>query len=270
MSASARADLEVLFRIAHAVHAAVRRSRASPHGGDVVAMGADGSPTEEMDRIAEGQVLGVLEAEKVDWDVVSEEIGLVRRGGTKTLVVDPIDGSHNVLRGMPFATVSLALGDRDLSGVEAGVVHDLFTGSTYWATRGGGAFCDGRPIHVRPWELRGELFFVNLGRHSTRRAVGLAERGRRIRSLGCASLEMVMVAQGAADAYLFDNDTPNRNLRVTDIAAAYRIVLEAGGHVGDATLAPLDGFPLRLGVHTGVCAWGDPGFAASLHPKESP
>ncbi len=233
-------------------------------------MGADGSPTEEMDRIAEGQVLAALEAEGVDWNVVSEEIGLVERGGSKTLVVDPIDGSHNVLRGMPFATVSLALGEGTLAGVDVGLVHDLFSGATFWATRGGGAFVDGRPIHVRGWELRQELFFVNLGRHSTRRAVELAERGRRIRSLGCASLEMSMVAQGAADAYLFDNDTPNRNLRVTDIAAAYRIVLEAGGQVGDAHLAPLEEFPLKLGVHTGVCAWGDPAFANSLHPKEKP
>ncbi len=269
MAEAGSRDIDVLFRIAQSVQAAVRRSRGSPHRGDVVAMGADGSPTEEMDRIAEGQVLNVLEAEKVDWNVLSEEIGLVPRGGRRTLVVDPIDGSHNILRGMPFATVSLALGERDLEGVDAGLVLDLFTGTTYWAERGRGAFSDGRPIHVRPWELRQELFFVNLGRHSTRRALGLAERGRRIRSLGCASLEMVMVARGAADAYLFDNDTPNRNLRVTDIAAAYRIVREAGGSVGDATFGPLESFPLALGIHTSILAFGDPAFASSLKPPEA-
>ena len=232
-------------------------------------MGADGSPTEEVDRIAEGQVLSALEAEGLDWNVESEEIGTVDRGGRLTLVVDPIDGSHNVLRGMPFASVSLALGRETLAGVEAGVIRDLFTGSTFWATRGGGAFCDGRPIRVRAWDLRGELFFVNLGRHSTPRALRLAERGRRIRSLGCASLEMAMVARGAADAYLFENDVPNRNLRVTDIAAAYRIVREAGGFVGDAGFRPLDDFPLRLGTHTSVCAWGDPAFVQSLHAEAS-
>jgi fructose-1,6-bisphosphatase/inositol monophosphatase family enzyme len=224
-------------------------------------MGADGSPTEELDRVAEGQILSTLEAEGVDWDILSEEIGLVVRGGSRTLVVDPIDGSHNALRGMPFASVSLALGRKSLGGIEVGVVHDLFTGATLWAARGHGAFLDGRPIHVRPWEVRKELLFVNLGRHSTPRAVHWAERGRRIRSLGCASLEMSMVARGAADAYLFENDTPTRNLRVTDIAAAYRIVLEAGGTVGDANFAPIDEFPLELGRHTSVCAWGDPNFA---------
>ncbi|HYK94146.1 MAG TPA: inositol monophosphatase family protein [Thermoplasmata archaeon] len=263
------ADLELLVRIAHAVQGVVRQSRGSPHRGDMVGMGADGSPTEEVDRIAEGRVLSILESEGVDWNVLSEEIGTVQRGGARTLVVDPIDGSHNVLRGMPFATISLALGSGTLSGVDVGVVHDLFTGTTFWASRGGGAFCDGLPIRVRPWELRRELFFVNLGRHSTSRALRLAERGRRIRSLGCASLEMVMVAQGAADAYLFDNDTPNRNLRVTDIAAAFRIVGEAGGFVGDASFGSIENFPLQLGTHTSVCAWGDAAFPSSVHGPEA-
>ncbi|MCI4360507.1 MAG: sugar kinase, partial [Thermoplasmata archaeon] len=117
---------------------------------------------------------------------------------------DPIDGSHNALRNMPFATVSLALGRGTLGGIEKGVVRDLTNGFTYWASRGHGAFRDGRRLRTRPWNVRSELFFVNLGRHSTPNAVHLAEHGRRIRSLGCASLEIAMVAQGAADAYFFE------------------------------------------------------------------
>ncbi|MCI4339928.1 MAG: fructose-1,6-bisphosphatase [Thermoplasmata archaeon] len=256
-------ELEVLFRIAAAVQSVVRQSATSPHRGDVVAMGADGSPTEELDRIAEGQVLEVLEEEGVDWDVLSEEIGLVRRGGGKLLVVDPIDGSHNALRNMPFATISLALGRGTVGGIEKGVVRDLTNGLTYWASIGGGAFRDGRRIRTRSWDLRSELFFVNLGRHSTPNALSLAEHGRRIRSLGCASLEIAMVAQGAADAYFFENDTRPRNLRVTDIAAAYRILLEAGGGMTDAAGRPVEAIPLDLAEHTSVFAYGDAAFARS-------
>jgi NAD+ kinase len=256
-------ELEVLFRIAQAVHQTVRQSMTSPHRADVVAMGADGSPTEELDRVAEGQILSVLEAERIDWDILSEEVGLVRRGGDRLLVVDPIDGSHNALRSMPFSTVSLALGRGNLDGIEKGVVRDLFHGTTYWATRGGGAFRDGRRIFVRPWEVRSELFFVNLGRHSTKAALEIAERGRRVRSLGCASLEMAMVAQGSADAYYFENDTVQRNLRVTDIAAGYRILREAGGGVTDAMGQPVGAVPLDLDQHTSVLAYGDAKFAAS-------
>lgn len=257
------AELEVLVRMSQAVQVAVREARTSPRRADVVAMGADGSPTEQMDRLAERAVLDALKAEGVDWNLVSEEIGRVERGGSRTLVVDPVDGSHNALRGIPCATVSLALGRSDLASVEIGLVRDLFNGSTFWAARGCGAFQDGRPIHVRAWDPRSEMFFVNLGRHSTARSVAFAGRGRRIRSMGCASLEMAMVALGAADAYLFENDTPHRNLRVTDIAASYRIVQEAGGFVGDALFRSIDAFPLALGHHTSVAAWGDAKFAAA-------
>ena len=89
-------------------------------GADVVAMGADGTPTEELDRLAETEILKVLDAEGVDWNLLSEEIGYVSRGGQNTLVVDPIDGTSNALRGLPFSTVSLALGRRDLASIEVG------------------------------------------------------------------------------------------------------------------------------------------------------
>lgn len=262
-------ELEVLFRISQSVHRAVRQAITSPHRGDVVAMGADGSPTEELDRVAEGQILSTLEAEGVDWDILSEEAGRIARGGGPLLVVDPIDGSHNALRSMPFSTISLALGRGTLGGVDKAVIRDLFHGTTYWATRGGGAWRDGHRLRVRPWVAKSELFFVNLGRHATPRALALAEHGRRIRSLGCASLEMAMVAQGSADAYFFENDSPPRNLRVTDIAAGFLLLREAGGGVVDATGQPIDGVKLDLGEHTSVFAWGDAAFPAS-RAKEGP
>jgi fructose-1,6-bisphosphatase/inositol monophosphatase family enzyme len=260
-------ELGQLFRIAEAVQGVVRQAASSPRRGHVVAMGADGSPTEAMDRLAETRILECLKADGVDWNLLSEEVGAVARGGRRTLVVDPIDGSHNALRSLPFSTVSLALGDATVGSVEIGLVRDLATGSTRWASKGGGAFVDGRRIRTRPWERRSELFFLNLGRHATPRAVALAARARRVRSLGCASLEMAFVAEGGADAYLFENERPERNLRVTDIAASYRIVLEAGGAVTDASGASLEEMPLDLAHHTSVLAAGDPAFLASARSE---
>jgi NAD+ kinase len=258
VSGPARSELEVLYRISVAVQQVVREAEGSPHRGDVVAMGADGTPTEELDRLAETEILKALDAEGVDWNLLSEEIGHVSRGGESTLVVDPIDGTSNALRNLPFSTVSLALGRRDLSGIEMGLVRDLHRGTTYWAARGQGAFRDGRRIRTRTWNARSEIFFVNLGRPSTERATRLAAKSRRIRSLGCASLEILMVAQGSADGYFFENAPETRNLRVTDVAGAYRILLEAGGGVGDATGHSIDAFPLTVERRTSVFAWGDP------------
>jgi fructose-1,6-bisphosphatase/inositol monophosphatase family enzyme len=263
-----RPALEVLFRISAAVHQIVRDAAGSPRRADVVAMGADGSPTEELDRVAEQEILRQLDAEGVDWDLLSEEIGLVRRGGDRTLVVDPIDGTANTLRNLPFSTVSLALGRGNLAGIEIGVVRDLYRGTTYWAARGEGAFRDGRPLRTRAWNPKGDLFFLNLGRHATERTVRLANRFRRVRSLGCASLEMLMVAEGAADAYIFENEPDSRNLRATDIAAAYRILFEAGGGVRDVHGRSIESFPLSLDEHSSVLAFGDPAFAAAAHDGE--
>lgn len=257
-------ELEILFRIALAVQRTVRDAAGSPHRADVVATSAGGTPTEELDRLAEHEILRSLEAERVDWNVVSEEIGSVDRGGARTLVVDPIDGTSNALRQMPFFTVSLALGSRDLDGIDHGVVRDLERGTTYWASRGTGAFRDGRPIRTRPRRARGEVVFLNLGRRSGPRATRLASAARRVRSLGCASLELMMVAQGSADAFLFENADPTLNLRVTDIAAAYRILVEAGGGVGNADGAPLGPLPLGIGERTSVFAWGDPAVGAAF------
>jgi len=254
-------ELETLFRIGLAVQQVVRDAESSPHRADVVAMGADGSPTEELDRLAEAEIRRVMEEEGVDWDLVSEEIGHVRRGGDRTLVVDPIDGTTNALRNLPFSTVSLALGRNDLSGIDLGLVRDLYRGTTYWAVRGGGAFRDGRPIRTRPWTGRGEVFFVNLGSLATERAHRLGAKARRIRSLGCASFELLMVAQGSADGYLYENTAENRNLRATDIAAVYRILTEAGGGLTDARGGSLDTFPLGVERRTSVFGFGDMAFA---------
>lgn len=270
MTGDANRDLEVLFRIAHAVHSAVRESMTSPHRADVVAMGADGSPTEEIDRVAEARILACLEAEAVGWDLLSEEIGHVARGGERLLIADPIDGSHNALRGIPFATVSLALGRNNLDGVDIGVVHDLVTGQTFWAVRGGGAWRDGRRLHSRPLAGRPSLVLANLGVHATPRVPQFAARARRVRALGCASREILLVAEGGADAYMYENQPQNRNLRVTDIAAAYRILLEAGGGIGDAMGRPIGQITLDLSQHTSVLAWGDRALLSSQDAEAAP
>jgi fructose-1,6-bisphosphatase/inositol monophosphatase family enzyme len=257
-------ELGVLHRIGLAVERVAREAARSPHRADVVAMGASGTPTEEVDRLAEAAILHALDDEGVDWNVVSEEVGTVDRGGSKTLVIDPIDGTANAVRNLPFSSVSLALGTNDLGGVELGLVRDLFRGTTYWAARGEGAYRDGRPIRTRPWPGRGEVVFANLGRAASPRAAALGGRARRVRALGCASLEITLVAEGAGDAYVFENADEATNLRATDIAAGYRILLEAGGGLSDTRGGSLERFPLGVVRRTTVLAWGDPAFGRAV------
>ncbi len=231
-------------------------------------MGADGSPTERIDRIAEEEILRLLDREGVDWNFVSEEAGAVERGGRETLVVDPIDGSSNAVRGFPFTSISLALGRDTLDGIDIGVIHDLYRNSTFWAVRGEGAFRDGRRLRPRPFDPKREFLLVSLGRYSSEESLRHARRARRARSLGCASLEIASVAEGTADGYYFNSSVDERNLRATDIAAAYRILREAGGGLEDAHGRSIDDFPLGVERRTSLFAWGDPAYRAAF-PERS-
>ena len=113
--------------------------------------------------------------------------------GEYTVVVDPIDGSTNCDRGVPFYATSLAI----LRGKElvAGLVMNQATGSVFAAERGGGAERDGEAIYAS-------------GQRDLSKAIvgfsGLAERNigwAQNRSMGAASLEICLVADGSLDAY---------------------------------------------------------------------
>src|SRR5439155_707517 len=77
---------------------------------EVVGRGADGAPSTRIDRLAEETVLRVLDYEGAALNVLSEEAGFIDRGGKAILVLDPIDGTHNAIRGIPTYSVSLAIG----------------------------------------------------------------------------------------------------------------------------------------------------------------
>lgn len=257
-------DLEILVRLSASVHRVVREWARAPRRAEVVGMGADGSPTEALDRVAEAEILLQLDREGVDWNLLSEERGYVARGGRRTLVADPIDGSLNALSGIAPATVSLGLGEDRLGSIEVGLVHDLFRGTTYWAIRGRGAFRDGERLVPRKYRPGHDLLCASLGSHATPEVQDRAAAARRVRSLGCASMEILAVAEGYSDGYLFAHREPSQNLRVTDVVAAYRILMEAGGGASAVDGSSLEGVPLGLEPRISFVAWGDPAYREFL------
>lgn len=243
------------MELANAVHQAVAQIVEDP--AEVVGRGADGAPSLRIDRVAEEAVLRLLEYEGSRIDVLSEESGFVRRGGDSLLVVDPIDGTHNAVRGVPAYAVSLAIGRKRLSDVEEGLVRDLVTGSTYYAAKGRGATLNGRPIRARPFHPEDSLFSVYLGSNAHPDAARVAARGRRVRHLGAASLDLCLVARGAADLYYMHSSILATKLRAVDLAAGTLVVREAGGGVRDLAGRDLD-MPLEPGARTDLIAFGDP------------
>lgn len=245
---------DLLLQLADAVQRAVEEIAEDP--AEVLGRGADGAPSTRIDRVAEAAVLRVLEYEGVSLDVLSEEAGFLDRGGKATLVLDPIDGTHNALRGVPAYAVSMAIGRSRLSDVQEGLVRDLASGATFYAAKGQGAKRNGRPIRVHPYDAKDQLFSVYLGSNAHPDAGRVASRARRVRNLGAASLDLCLVASGAADAYYVHTSVVDTKLRVVDIAAGVLIVREAGGLVLDLAGSDLD-LPIEATARTDLVAVGD-------------
>lgn len=225
----------LLFDMADAVAALVLRSPRDDFARSL-GIGADGTPTKVVDDMAEKEILRILEEDGAKLDVLSEEAGHIDRGGSATLVIDPIDGTTNAIRGVPLYCVSLAVADGPLSSVRTGLVRNIPTGDVYLGRRKGGAFLNGQRIAARRFDPESAILSPTLGEHARPEALHLAQTRYHVRSLGSAALEMCFVGQGALDLYYF---APEK-LRVTDIAASTLIVREAGGLVRNASGKDLD------------------------------
>ncbi len=207
-----------------------------------ICMGADGTPTEEIDKVAENAVLRYIAANNIRLNVLSEEIGYVDNGADETLVLDPIDGTTNSVVGIPMYTVSLAIGKDSLNDIHTALIYNLATGEEFSAVKGKGAYQNGKRIHVKQDFSQDKVkMSIYLGKGANLLAFSLAKRIRSTRSFGCSSLEMALVANGATDGYLMQTDNYNRSMRVVDIAASALILREAGGEV-----YTLDGVPLDM------------------------
>ena len=146
-----------------------------------------------LDLAADGAALPVLHGAGLT--VLSEESGVTGDGGSGLLaVIDPIDGSTNAFRGVPFYSTSICVLDDE--GPRVGVVTNQATGLRYAAVRGDGAQKDGRDITPSGCEdLEAAIVGISgfPGTHP-----GWAQ----YRALGAASLECCAVGEGVLDAYL--------------------------------------------------------------------
>jgi fructose-1,6-bisphosphatase/inositol monophosphatase family enzyme len=194
--------------------------------GSNIGIGADGTPTKYIDKIAEDIALRYLSKIKHPVNVLSEEIGFVDNGAEYTFVLDPVDGTRNAVRGIPFYSISLGIGRSKINDVEYGVVKNIPTGDVFLAEKNKGAFLNNNQIAVPECPEKLLLSSLTLGKNIDEVTNFLAQRDI-VRSLGSASLEMCMVAIGALDFYVVGREF----MRVTDIAASTLIVREAGGLV---------------------------------------
>ncbi len=216
--------------------------------GNNIGIGADGTPTKYVDKLAEDVAINFLEKSKVKVNILSEEVGYLDFGGEYTFVLDPVDGTRNAYRGIPFYSVSLGIGKSALSDIEYGIVKNIPTGDVFVAEKNQGAFLNNKRIAVPEIPDKELLSSLTLGITFDKVTLSLAKKDK-VRSLGSASLEMCMVATGALDFYVVGKEY----LRVIDIAASTLILREAGGVVTNILGEQLD-MPLSLDERTSVIA----------------
>lgn len=179
-----------------------------------------------------GQFAGDVEADQIALDmllgrgyqVFSEESGnsggQVQAGSKITVVVDPVDGSTNASRGIPFYSVSLCA----LKGKEplVGLVKNLSTGVIYHAQKGGKGFKDGDLIYPsKVTQLKNAVIGVN---GYPKSHFGWAQ----FRAFGSSALELCMVAEGSIDGFI---DLSGEKLASWDILGGVFICKAAGACV---------------------------------------
>jgi len=188
----------------------------------VLRRGEGGDDTTAIDDAAETVVLARLRPLGVS--IVSEEVGLVE-GSSTIVVVDPIDGSLNAKRGIPFFSVSIAVAEGErMDDVHFGYVYDFGSGEEWVARRGEGATLNGERLSVRPKEtieiLSFEATLTSLVARDAGKVAGLAYR---LRIMGSLALSLCHLAAGRVDGVC-----SLKGARSVDIAAAQLLVREAG------------------------------------------
>jgi myo-inositol-1(or 4)-monophosphatase len=226
----------------------------------VVGQGLGGDETTAIDEAAEDAILARFRA--IDGiTIVSEEAGRIGNGST-VVVVDPIDGSLNAKRGIPFFSVSIAVADGPTMGdVHFGYVYDFGNGEEWVARRGEGATLNGERLTVRPKDTIEILSFeATLTSLIARDAPKIAELAYRLRIMGSLALSLCHLAAGRVDAVC-----SLKGARSVDIAAAQLLVREAGLAIElfDDPRAFVDA-ELDLEGRSRVAAAGTPALCAQL------
>ncbi len=179
-----------------------------------------------LDLKADAAALDLLDRAKVG--VLSEESGLRRADAEIVVILDPIDGSTNASRRIPWYATSLCAVDAD--GPRVALVRNLATGLTFRAVRGAGATCDGEPIAPSA-VVEMSSAVVGLSGYPPEHL-----GWRQFRTLGAAALDLCAVASGSLDAFI---DCSFDAHGVWDYAGGLLICREAGAHIDDALGRPM-------------------------------
>ncbi|MFN0013334.1 MAG: inositol monophosphatase family protein [Saprospiraceae bacterium] len=230
-------DLELLTRQANAAVLEVadflRQEAARVQPGQIEEKHLNGLVS-YVDRTAEEMLverLGKLLPEAAF--ITEEETVEQQMSADLCWIIDPLDGTTNYLYGLPHYSISVGL--RSGGELLSGIVHHVPNNELFFAWRGGGAWCNDRPIRVSQRDtMRQALVATGFPYHNFSRVDSwlrvlrtLLAEGRAVRRYGSAALDLAYVACGRFDIFF------EYGLNAWDVAGGALLVQEAGGRVSD-------------------------------------
>lgn len=268
-------DLLTVARSAAAGAAAVHATHVGRVTPDRWSEKAAADFVSHVDHEAEAVIIEHVRSAFPDHAIFAEEAESERVAGSGvtemqdarewTWIIDPLDGTTNYLHGYPVYAVSIAIARA--GSIQAAVVLNSATGQEWTATRGGGAYQDGRRITVSSTDRPSHALIgtgfpfkaLHLLPEYMRQFDAVLRASAGIRRAGSAAIDLCHVASGWFDAFW------ELWLAPWDIAAGSLIVSEAGGIVTRLDGSPADGADATTGLlATGSLLVGNPAMHAAL------
>ena len=189
----------------------------------------DDNLVSKADLEAEKKIMGIIKSKYPKHSILSEESGETKNNPEYRWIIDPLDGTHNYLHGIPIFAVSIALEHK--REVILGVIYLPYLDQLFVAEKGKGAFMDGKRIKVSKTNNLKKAMMLHDGglrrdKKTKLKALDkLIDAVFRLRILGAACFNLVSIAKGGADIYMEHSTNP------WDLAAGLLIIEEAGGKV---------------------------------------
>ncbi|MHA1916763.1 MAG: inositol monophosphatase family protein [Candidatus Ranarchaeia archaeon] len=213
-------------------------------------IGASGDKTLRIDYNAEKEIIDFCKSLPIPVTLISEERGILEIEPTTNksnninekhlwVIADPIDGSRNAKREIPFFNTSIAIANGpNIENINAGIVFNLISKDEYFAEKGIGSFKNLKKVYPSKIDsLKKSIMGVDLLNtdfEEDSKLLDICKNVMKIRNMGAVAEEICFVGAGSTDLYIYLNN----KLRVLDIAAAKLFVEEAGAIITDETGKP--------------------------------
>lgn len=181
------------------------------------------------DKMSEKVIINFLN-ESTNFSILSEELGYIDKSSKYTWIIDPVDGSVNFSRDIPFSAISIGLWEKNKPIL--GIIYDINNNDVYKGIVGEGSWLNNKPIYTKIVTnvedaiiCTGFPIATDFSDHGIKDFINQIKGFKKTRLFGSASLSMAYLAKGCVDAYY------EKNIKIWDVAAGIAIVIAAGGRV---------------------------------------